>query len=318
MRKDKIVYLISVLLLFMLVISGCSGKEAANTEDVISENKDNTAELTLSDAETEQEYLAVAKQCEENGDTKGQYEALEMMVRLYPTVENAALLDEVIVRYDVSEGKEDGTDEVSLNEIEGNLAQIKISLEAGDMDAVAELIVTDSWQKNFLPVIQGIHKKTLFAGDEYQMQITASSSGTQIWCLNSDNTIYLFEKEGTKTIYMQTVYGDASYNGEMTVHFQNAETENNAETNTVITGTFTNAVCTGELIFDYNGTVYTGTFDEQGKTTETQDSTVSQNGGVVYAYDENEKTFLYVPEQDADTFVIDSEFLGVPVFTNWE
>lgn len=53
MRKDKIVYLISVLLLFMLVISGCSGKEAANTEDVISENKDNTAELTLSDAETE-------------------------------------------------------------------------------------------------------------------------------------------------------------------------------------------------------------------------------------------------------------------------
>ena len=200
MRKDKIVYLISVLLLFMLVISGCSGKEAANTEDVISENKDNTAELTLSDAETEQEYLAVAKQCEENGDTKGQYEALEMMVRLYPTVENAALLDEVIVRYDVSEGKEDGTDEVSLNEIEGNLAQIKISLEAGDMDAVAELIVTDSWQKNFLPVIQGIHKKTLFAGDEYQMQITASSSGTQIWCLNSDNTIYLFEKEGTKTI----------------------------------------------------------------------------------------------------------------------
>lgn len=240
------------------------------------------------------------------------------MVRLYPTVENAALLDEVIVRYDVSEGKEDGTDEVSLNEIEGNLAQIKISLEAGDMDAVAELIVTDSWQKNFLPVIQGIHKKTLFAGDEYQMQITASSSGTQIWCLNSDNTIYLFEKEGTKTIYMQTVYGDASYNGEMTVHFQNAETENNAETNTVITGTFTNAVCTGELTFDYNGAVYTGTFDEQGKTTETQDSTVSQNGGVVYAYDENEKTFLYVPEQDADTFVIDSEFLGVPVFTNWE
>lgn len=84
-----------------------------------------------------------------------------------------------------------------------------------------------------------------------------------------------------------------------------------------VQGTLSDGVCVGKLTVVYQGVEYVGTFHEDGSTAEEQLKEAADQGGVIYAYGQGGRTYLYQENADSADFRLGPAFFGLPEYAEW-
>ncbi|MCM1231879.1 MAG: hypothetical protein NC489_17305 [Ruminococcus flavefaciens] len=259
--------------------------------------------LYAMDLFTEEDYLALAQVYADSGDWEGQRLMLSKLLRLYPNREYARMLSDIVIRVDA---EDDGT--ASL------ISQITEILEQQDITALDNLLSSSEWQLLFPEDLAGIETRIQYRSEESVLQITADSVTTEITWRPDSERLFCCKSAATGTVFSSVTYRDGVYDGPVTVTYFDSG-QNPVKS---FQGSLSGDVCVGQFTLRYQGTDYSGSLDETGRTLEEQLKEVTQKGGVLYAYGPGEKTYLYKENATVEDFRIDTAYLGLTGYEEWQ
>lgn len=259
--------------------------------------------LWLLDAFTEEDFVALSKVYEAMGDAENLRNTLIRKHTYYPAETNLEEISRVIVYRDAAD-----------EEVKTLVDSLLQTMEEGNLENIKVLITSEEWKAELQDDLVGVRRKTLYTGSGYTAQIVSDVYETEVYILKEDTTLLYYKLNSAGEIVAETFWTDASYNGEYTIGYYTAEDELIKECN----GTFDEGISVGDFAIKYDGKTYTGEFDENGKTTVEQKDKITDDGGVIYAYNKSVYKYLYEEDTTQDKFVIDYEYLGWPMYVAWE
>lgn len=275
-----------------------AGQDTESLERVITYYQDLQAMEVLN----EEDYLAMSKVYESLGQTQKQREILINVHQLYPSKEYVRMISDIVVERTTSD-----------NDISTMVDGIFSSVENNDIVNIYTIICSEEWDKFLQDKYVGVTKKTKFVNEKYAVQVKSDDYETEItYKLTDDGITYIYVNQNGM-IVANTAIVNGAYNGAFTATYYNLE----GIVEKVYSGTFEQNVCVNELQIEYAGKTYIGEFDTSGKTREEQVEKITEQGGVVYAYDESDESFLYETEVQVEDFVIDSAYIGIPLYVEW-
>lgn len=271
--------------------------------DTLSQRREYYERLYAMDLFEEEDYLALAQVYAQEGDWEQQRLMLFKLLRLYPCREYAQMLGDVIIRGDASDP-----------ELAALAGPVIAALEQQDAPALAALLGDSQWLQVFPESLSGIETKVQYRDNGSVLQISTDGLTAEISWHTAVGGFFLYRKDSSGILLISASLEGNTYNGPFSatcLDLSGSETR-------FAQGTLSNGVCIDRLTLHYKGTKYHGTFDDAGKTQEVQLKEVTQKGGVLYAYDAKEKTYLYQKDTTLEEFRIDTAFLGLPEYTEWQ
>ena len=320
------------------VIEGEPVRSDTETEIMNYEAKYSTGEFTMED------YQALAALYGEAGQIRSQRDMLEQSFRLYEDAQAFETLQQIAVNLD---------EENEKIRTEAQTMQQNLELSEYQGEAI-HMIAGDEWLDTMMPKLyQG--KRSYFAQQDGRIAFSVEAGFedggvpfSRVWFVNGENQVTLLSRSGRVIQLMTVGLSEGLYNGafEMwTMDSANGDIyqEQGTFANGILTGDYTARVHEGQAAGDafdlWNNregmeyTVYTGSFDGEGKTTVEQptDSELAQLlkntesvDAVVFARGEEERDCLFLEVSDgteAAEFVFNAEALGIasyPAFTLYE
>lgn len=359
--RNKWVYGAAVCVLAAAVFTGCGdGSDiGANGEAVSREPAAITAEPVPSDEElstmeyeqkynsgefTMEDYNALAALYEQQGMIRKQRDMLEESYRIYGDAQTLEVLQEIAVNLE----EEDA-------DISSEARTMLQNLEISEYQSESvHMIASEEWFDTMMPKLaRGV--RNYFLQDDGQMKLFIKAGYdqegnpfSQVWYYGENGQITFLSQVGSMVQVIETSIADGNYNGDFiswTVDSVSGDIRKEQGTfaNGIYTGDYTAELHHGETGSDpfdlwsnrenMEYTVYTGRFDERGKTTLEQPDAenlaalvegTSYDTCVVYAYDEAEENGLYAGisegTQAADYVfgIADAGLAEYPVFTAYE
>lgn len=301
MRKTVyIVYVFLFLILIVLLIVGLISY--SNRDDKSAWNPDNVQEDTTTEEDvlSEEDYIKMAEAYEEQGNSAAQRETLIELHKHYPSEDYVKQISGIVVQKDSSDTMVAGLMDNLIN-----------YLLEDDADGLRKLVDSDEWKQQLQDTLVGVQRKTEFTGEQTIQVVSDAYTTTAAAQLDTDTYLY-FTVDAGGMITAEVGYADGSYQDECRISYFN-------ENDMLIrdfTGTFMDNVCVEDFSITYEEIIYSGTLQEDGTTAEEQIEEVTEDGNVIYAYAED-GSFLYEPDEDVETFVIDREYLGLPQTLVW-
>jgi hypothetical protein len=252
--------------------------------------------LLAMDCFTEDDYVSLAQIYGNLGEVDNQRSILIKLHRLYPSLEHAQMISDVIVYTD-------DTDE----QVASILRQISETIENSNITAFSQLIESDTWKTTMQDSLTGVTRKTSNQG-ETNFFITSDELRTTIQWDNADGIRNCWCMENENVMIVTAAVDDTGFQGIFS--FEVYDLEGNQLQGG--SGTMKNSICVGEVHFWHNGVTYSGTCNEDGTTAEDQIDELLQNQNVIYAYSEDASGYLYAQDTTVEDFRITAEYLGLP------
>lgn len=259
--------------------------------------------LWLLDAFTEEDFTAVCNIYAALGDAENLRNTLIRKHTYYPSEANLKEITNVIVYKDATD--------TAVQTIMDNLL---IALQEETTDNTKLLIGSEEWKAEMQDDLIGVSRKTLYTGSGYRAQITSDTYETDIYIIKDDMSVIYYKNNSAGEIIGNVMLEKDAYNGDYIIGYYNTDGEFIKECK----GTFQNGVTVGEFTIEYDGRIYTGEFDENGKTTVEQKDKITDDGGVIYAYNKSAYKYLYAENAAVDNFIIDYSYLGMPAYEEWQ
>lgn len=276
--------------------------ELKDDEADLAQKQEYYERLLAMDAFEEEDYEELARIYGGMGNWQGQRRILYKLLRLYPTVEHAEQLSAVTVyRDDTEEG---------MTLLAG---QITEALELQDAAALKVLTTTGEWRHLLQEDMDAIETRTCYHAGEQTMQVAAGGLTVDITCLDKQGKFMFYREENGRIVLGSATLQDGAYTGDIKVSYFDRE----GSLTHSIQGTLENGMIVGQVTVAYQGKEYTGTFLEDGTTSEEQLKEVTEQGGVIYAYGPGKKDYLYQENAALADFRIDTAFLGLPEYEEW-
>lgn len=258
--------------------------------------------LWLMDAFTEADFDALIQVYETLGDAEKLRETMIRRHTYYPSEANVAAISNVTVYRD--------KDDEGVTDMMNTFIS---TLSADDKTGIKAMILSEAWGEEMQDALVGVCRKTLYSGNGYVAQITSDTYSTEISVLREDSSFVYYKVDASGEILAEAFWKDGNYAEGYTISYYTPEGELLKE----CSGTFDNGITVGDFTMKYDGGTYTGEFDEKGNTTVEQKDKISNNGGVVYAYNKSKQKYLYAEDTDMEAFIIDHAYLGLPAYVEW-
>lgn len=243
----------------------------------------------------EDEYLEYADLCKKTGDTTKARDVLWMLYRIKPSKECGEKMSECA--YDLS----NSDSAVSL--LNDMASLIKSSSQEGwDVNSLVDAVSTDEWKSVFY-IDSGVFTSVSHVDcDGFTADISSDSLSTSILI---DDGVMKYEA------LVETVDRKVSYSGnevsDYTGEFYEAIYESE-EIKSMKKGEIADEHLVGKFYILMDKIEYLGDFDENGHTTLEQHEDVD---GVIYAYDANERQYLYAEGEAVENWVISPNYIGL-------
>lgn len=258
--------------------------------------------LLAMDVFSEEDYEELARIYGSKGDWREQRRMLFKLLRLYPSEEYAEQLSAVTVYRD---------------DTEENMAilagQIKEALEAQDVVALRNLILSEEWRSLLQEGMDAIETRTCYQTGEEILQVAAGGEAVKITWHDGQGRFLFYQGDETGAVVGSATLADGVYTGDVKAAYSDGE----GNVTKFLQGTLGNGVCVGLLTVVYQGVEYSGTFREDGTTAEEQVKEVTDQGGVLYAYGPGGRTYLYQENVEIADFRIGPAFFGLPEYVEW-
>lgn len=301
MRKTVyIVYVFLFLVLVVLLIVGLISYSSRDDKSAWCPTYEQEDTAVEEDVLSEEDYIKLVKTYEAQGNLTAQREALIELHKHYPSREYVKQISEIVVQKDSSDAQ-----------VAGLMDDLMDYLLKDDAGGLRRLVTSDAWKEQMQDDLVGVWRKTEFAG-EHMVQVVSDTYTTTAAVLLDTDTYLYFAVDASGMITAEVGYTDGYFQDDCRISYFN-------ENNVLIrdfAGTLVDNVCVGDFSVTYEEIIYSGTLQENGTTAEEQIEEVTEDGNVIYAYAEDE-SFLYEPDADVETFVIDREYLGLPETLVW-
>ena len=271
-------------------------------EAALSRKQEYYERLLAMDVFREEDYEELARIYGNMGDWQGQRRILFKLLRLYPSVEHAEMLSAVTVYRDDTEEAM-----VSL------AGQIKTAMEIQDAVTLRNLALSEEWRHLLQEDLDAIETHTRYQAGEEILQIAAGGPAVEITWRDGQGHFLFYQGDTVAAVLGSASLTDREYAGDVKVIYSDAE----GNVTKSFQGTLKNGVCVGELKIVYQGVEYMGTFLEDGSTAEEQPAEILEQGGVVYAYSSDGRTYLYEENEELMNFRVAPAFLGLPEYEEW-
>ena len=258
--------------------------------------------LLAMDVFLEEDYEELARIYGSRGDWKGQRRILFKLLRLYPSEEYAEQLSAVTVYRDDTE-----------EDMAVLAGQIKEALESQDAVALRNLALSEEWRSLLQEGMDAIETRTHYQSGEEILQVAAGGEVVKITWHDGLGRFLFYQGDETGAAVGSATLADGVYTGDVKVIYSDGE----GNVTKTLKGTLENGVCVGELTIVYQGVEYSGTFREDGTTAEEQVKEVTDQGGVLYAYGPDGRSYLYQENMEVADFRIGPAFLGLPEYAEW-
>lgn len=258
--------------------------------------------LLAMDVFGEADYEELARIYDRRGDWQGQRRILFKLLRLYPSVEHAEQLSAVTVYRDDTQ-----------EDMAALAGQIREALEQQDAVTLRNLTLSGEWRRLLQEDMDIIETRTCYRAGEEILQIAAGGPAVEVTWRDGQGHFLFYQGNGVGAVLGSVFLADGAYTGDVKVTYSDGE----GNVTKVLQGTLEKGVCVGQLTIIYQGVEYVGTFLEDGTTAEEQPKEVAEQGGVLYAYGPNGKTYLYQENVTPADFRVDSEFFGLPEYEEW-
>ena len=256
-------------------------------------------ELLARDLFTEQDYLDLAQLYADAGDTAAQRRMLWQALHLYPSDAYAERLERLIVERDASSA-----------EAAALIASLKQALEERSASALRMLVASGDWRSVMQEAPEMFTTRTRYRDTALTAQIVSDDFETTV-CLLDGGGGYLYGRVNEAgALIASAQYTGGAYEGAAAVRWFDAQDELYKDYAVTLQGN----VCVGELTVTYDGVTYTGTLDENGKSTEKQQTNAN---GVVYAYQNGGNKYLYLEGVTEEDFRLDCTAIGLPAAEIW-
>ncbi len=263
------------------------------------ERQDYYEELLARDLFTEQDYVDLAQLYADAGDAAAQRRMLWQVLHLYPSDAYANRLAALIVERDDSSA-----------EAAALVERLPQALEGRDAAALRTLVASADWQNTMQEAPEMYATRTRYRAGTLTAQIVSDNFETTVSLLD-DSGAYLYGRiNEAGALIGAAQYVDGAFTGEATVGWFDAANELYKDYTVTLQGN----LCVGDVTVVYEGATYTGTLDENGKSTEQQQSGAN---GVVYAYQSGGNRYLYLENTTAEDFRLDCEAIGLPAAEIW-
>lgn len=259
-------------------------------------------ELLARDLCREEDYLEMAELYGESGDALSQRRMLRWALRLYPGPENVKRLQELVVSLS---GEEEPAAEL--------IRTLRQALTEQDGAALKDLVKSESWTKTFQELPEIYATRTRCQAEDWVVQIVSDAYETEVFLLAGDGACLYGRSNDAGSIIGSAVHTDGAYNGDGDICWFDGE-------NTLYKRyrvTMKDNICIDSVSVEYEGVDYAGSLKEDGAVAEQQQEKVTEEGGVVYAYQTGGNRYLYQEEADIETFRIDCEYVGLPKLDIW-
>ncbi len=256
-------------------------------------------ELLARDLFTEQDYLNLAQLYEDAGDSAAQRRMLWQMLHLYPSDAYAERLERLIVERDASS-----------EETAALINSLKQALQERNASALRLLVASGDWRSLLQEAPEMYATRTRYRDAALTAQIVSDDFETTV-CLLDGEGGYLYGRiNEAGALIASAQYTQSAFEGAASVCWFDAQNELYKEYAAMLQGN----VCVGELTVTYDGDTYTGTLDENGKSTEKQQTNAN---GVVYAYQNGGNKYLYLEGATEEDFRMDNTAIGLPAAEIW-
>jgi hypothetical protein len=248
------------------------------------------------DCFTEEDYISLAQIYGELKEEDKQRATLIKLHRLYPSLEHAQMISDVIVNMDASD-----------EQASSLLQQFSEAVESSDVAAFSQLIASEAWKNTMQDSLVGVTRKTCYQG-ETNFFITSDTFRTTIQWDNAAGTRTCWCVEEGSAMIVTAIVDDTGFQGNFSSEVYDLE-GNQLQG---VSGTMQDNICVGAISFWYNGAIYSGTLSDDGTTAEAQIDELLQNGNVIYAYSEDSSGYLYAQDTTIEDFRITADYLGLP------
>ncbi len=247
------------------------------------------------------EYTEYATLCEKDGDTISQRNALYALYRMDPSEAHGQLLSDMTLKIT---SKDDDKAEGLLKKVADELE----NCEADDFspEAVKGVIASDDWKKSFHIDNGTFTSHTEFTGDEISALVDSDSLQTRAVITVGDKR-YLCDISYNRIDVGHEQIKDGEPEGE----YYYRQKDDAGVDIVSVKGYIKDGHYVNQLDIIVNSTLYSGSFDDSGKTKEEQPEGFK---GVVYAYSEGKANYLYVENADAASFVANVGKMGFEEF----
>lgn len=260
-------------------------------------------ELLARDLCLEEDYLKMAQLYADAGDMVSQRRILWWGFRLYPGEEYVRRLQELVVRRTADE---EATAAV--------IASLQQALVERNESALRAVVQGEEWKEIFQEAPEIYATRTCYADGNVMAQIASDMYETEVFLLGEGGECLYGRLNDEGCLIGSAVYAGGSYNGDAEVCWFDSEGILYKRYQAVFRGD----ICVDSITVEYEGIIYTGVLGEDGSIKEEQQVKVTQAGGVVYAYQEGGKNFLWQENASAGAFRMDCGMLGLPRFKVWE
>ncbi len=249
----------------------------------------------------ENEYIDFAKLLEQAGDSVMQRKVLYTLYCMDPTEAHGQLMSDMTLKLTP---QDDAKAEGLLNSL---LDELKKCDEDG-FSTEGLKAITDSadWKESFFIDNGTFTSHTEFEGETLQATIDSDSLGTKA-VLVSDNTRYLCDLSYAGETVGKVALSDGKAEGAYCL-LKLSDDGGNVET---VSGEVRDGHYVNQITVVANGTTYTGTFDDAGKTKEEQPQGLK---GCAYAYSKDGNRYLYIADVNASDFVANIADMGFTAF----
>lgn len=357
--NKKYIYGVAAASLLAMIMTGCGdgsedsdGTTLGSITEITREPLLSETDRAISDYElrystgdfSAEDYLALATLYQEKGLIRRQRDLLEQSYRLYDDQQAFEILQTISVNLE----EEDAS-------IQQEAALMLQNLELAEyLDESINLISSSGWFSTMMPKLyEGSRSYFMQRDGETVLFVQAgyNENGTtysKVWYTGNQEEITLLQQIGNTVQLMRTQMAEGAYQGSFESWLCDGSTgdiyhEQGSFNNGLLTGDYTAAVHRGtegsdvfSLWSNREGmeyTTYTGSFDEQGRTTVEQPSEKNiraliadsdDSTCVIYAYDESGDNCLFtgLPEgADPAAYVFDAANMGwkaYPEFAPYE
>lgn len=260
-------------------------------------------ELLARDLCKEEDYLEMAQLYADAGDAAAQRRMLWWAFRLYPHEKYVQQLQDLVVRRRPEE-----------EEAAALVAALRQALTEQDAAALRGILEGEDWKEHFQEAPEIFATRTSYESADLAAQIESDAYETEVFLLAADGTCLYGRLNDAGSLTASAVFAEGAYNGEAQVCWFDGEGTLYKKYRAMLH----NNICVDSVSVEYDGVSYTGSLGEDGSTTEEQQEKVTQAGGVVYAYEDGGKRYLYQEGVSKDTFRMDCDLLGLPRFEVWE
>jgi hypothetical protein len=270
--------------------------ESGNDVQSLEDQKSYYETLLAMDCFTEDDYISLAQIYGLLGDEDNQRSILIKLHRLYPSLEHAELISEVIVHAD------DADEQVSAL-----LQQFSSIAESTDIASFSALISSETWKSVMQDSLVGVTRQTSYQGEKDYFITSDSFQTTLQWDDETGSRVCWRMEDDNVTIVTAKV-DETGFQGDFSSVIYDLEGNQIRS----VSGTMKDNICVGSIHFWFNGINYSGTCNEDGSTAETQIDEQLQVGNIIYAYSEDSSGYLYAQDTTLSDFHITADYLDLP------